>query len=366
MPRTPKPNVRRRGDSFVADFQVGGERIRKTIDAETETEARMIAHRLFVEQLDQRQLQPMTSVKMTIAEAGAMFIKERGMAGPGRSMLKPFLKMFAALETRKFEKSHLDRYRHERLKTKKASTVRTELGLLSAFLNWLVDLGLLEKTPAITWPRCNAKSPATLTRAEVADLLVTIKGHMTFEPFYLLALCGLRRLEILNLRWDDVNTTDMTAIVRKSKTAAGVASIPLFGPIVEWIKANRADSGFLVEMNTKTRGGDRFYHLCADWNRRNDRKLPNPHRCRHTIASELLQHGAPLVAVQKLLRHSSPAITVRVYGHVDALSFREAINESLPAVLRGGGAEDAGGERVSEKREGERLEDIPPSRRRDR
>lgn len=68
----------------------------------------------------------------------------------------------------------------------------------------------------------------------------------------------------------------------------------------------------------------------------------------------------PLVAVQKLLRHSSPAITVRVYGHVDALSFRQAINESLPAVLRGSGTKDAGGKPVGEEGQSKRLNDVPP------
>ena len=360
MPRTPKPNIRRRGDSFVVDFQVGGERIRKTIDAETETEARMIAHRLFVESLDHRQMQPMSAVRMTIAEAIDLFVKERRFDGPARSMMKTLRQMFGAIDTRMFDRTHLDRYRHERAKVLKASSMRTELGRISGFLNWLVDSNLLEKAPRVVWPRCDARSPNTLTRDEVGELLETIKGHRTFEPFYLLALCGLRRLEILNLKWSDVNTTDMTAIIRKSKTAVGVASIPLFGPIVEWVHANKSDSGFLVEMNTKTRGGDRLYHLVADWNRKHDRKLPNPHRCRHTIASELLQHGAPLVAVQKLLRHSSPAITVRVYGHVDALSFRQAINESLPAVLRGSGTKDAGGKPVGEEGQSKRLNDVPP------
>ena len=54
------------------------------------------------------------------------------------------------------------------------------------------------------------------------------------------------------------------------------------------------------------------------------------HDLRHTCASLLLAAGAPLVAVQKVLRHRDPKITFDVYSHfeddylrreVDKLSF---------------------------------------------
>lgn len=113
--------------------------------------------------------------------------------------------------------------------------------------------------------------------------------------------------------------------------------IPYFGPVSEWIEKHKKASGFLVEIpTTMARTGVTFRALFDRWNRANAaRQLPNPHRCRHTIATQLLRGGAPLVAVQKLLRHSSPIVTERVYGHVDAVHFREAIDSALPANLGG-------------------------------
>src|SRR4029079_15677776 len=40
-----------------------------------------------------------------------------------------------------------------------------------------------------------------------------------------------------------------------------------------------------------------------------------PHQMRHTFASLLLQHGAPITYVSQQLGHRDAAITLRVYAH---------------------------------------------------
>jgi Phage integrase family len=50
------------------------------------------------------------------------------------------------------------------------------------------------------------------------------------------------------------------------------------------------------------------------------RALPHPlrfHDLRHTTATLLLKAGVPLTTVQRILRHSDPALTTEVYGHLD-------------------------------------------------
>ncbi len=50
------------------------------------------------------------------------------------------------------------------------------------------------------------------------------------------------------------------------------------------------------------------------------------HDTRHTTATLLLKKGVPLATVQKLLRHSDPAITSEIYGHLDLEDMRAGIN----------------------------------------
>ncbi|HYO59404.1 hypothetical protein [Archangium sp.] len=47
----------------------------------------------------------------------------------------------------------------------------------------------------------------------------------------------------------------------------------------------------------------------------------------HTTATLLLKAGVPLATVQRILRHSDPAITTEVYGHLDLDDMRKGLNQ---------------------------------------
>ena len=60
------------------------------------------------------------------------------------------------------------------------------------------------------------------------------------------------------------------------------------------------------------------------------RPLPRPlrfHDLRHTTATLLLKAGVPLATVQRILRHSDPAITTEVYGHLDVEDMRKGLDQ---------------------------------------
>lgn len=70
-----------------------------------------------------------------------------------------------------------------------------------------------------------------------------------------------------------------------------------------------------------------------------------PHACRHTFASRLVQNGVSLYKVQRILGHSSPAVTQR-YAHMQVENLRESMqtlrsenNEKNRAEIRHGNRE---------------------------
>lgn len=85
--------------------------------------------------------------------------------------------------------------------------------------------------------------------------------------------------------------------------------------------------------------------------------IPKPlrfHDTRHSTAALLLRAKVPLVIVQKVLRHSDPAITANIYGNIGSDDLREAVNilgDSVRPHLKlvaGGEVIDAQPERESE------------------
>jgi hypothetical protein len=50
------------------------------------------------------------------------------------------------------------------------------------------------------------------------------------------------------------------------------------------------------------------------------------HDLRHTTATLLLKAGVPIATVQRILRHTDPAITSEIYGHLDVEDMRTGVN----------------------------------------
>ena len=66
-----------------------------------------------------------------------------------------------------------------------------------------------------------------------------------------------------------------------------------------------------------------------------------PHQLRHYFATQMLNSGASLKIVSLLLGHSSPAITARIYWHVDAGVHKTEHDKFGPLTQLVGGLQDA-------------------------
>jgi integrase len=56
------------------------------------------------------------------------------------------------------------------------------------------------------------------------------------------------------------------------------------------------------------------------------------HALRHSFASRLARRGVPLQMAQKLLGHSDPKLTARIYTHIEVEDLRDAV-EAIPQGL---------------------------------
>lgn len=139
------------------------------------------------------------------------------------------------------------------------------------------------------------------------------------KPMVLLALnTGMRRGELFNLQWSDVNFVGrIVTVVGKTAKSGKTRHIPLngeaFSVLQRW-HAQRTESTFVFPSHD----GGRLDNISTSWDRLvKDAKIENFrfHDLRHDFASKLVMAGVDLNTVRELLGHSDIKMTLR-YAHL--------------------------------------------------
>jgi len=208
-----------------------------------------------------------------------------------------------------------------------------------------------------TWER------STITPWTVADaraFLDAAKNDPLYPAFVLLLLYGLRRGEVLGLRWRDIDEDDGEIRVRQQvqringelrlypvKTAAGRRDLPLL-PVAQTVldlrrqaqAADRAelgrawlDNGLVFTTKTGRPVEPRnlvrsFHRICGG----NELRPIKVHHLRHTTATLLKNVGVPARDAQIILGHSRLAVTLEIHTHEDRQAQREALGRISEAL----------------------------------
>lgn len=216
-------------------------------------------------------------------------------------------------------------------------TVRGRLSQLRGAYAWGVREQLVLRNPAdgVKGPRLEDPERAFLTAKEVAQLATAIDQR--YRAWVLVACySGLRFGELAGLRWTDVDTerstiTVVSAVARDEvganrrtvpKTRRSRRTVVLPRPVLDELVKSRpnevgpdapvfpAPEGGLLNGPTFAR---RFFKPAAQAIGRPD---ITPHSCRHTAASLAIAAGASVSEVMHLLGHSTPLLTLNLYGHL--------------------------------------------------
>jgi len=238
--------------------------------------------------------------------------------------------------------------------------------LLNRMLKEAQRFDLIVKNPTVdneSLPKVRQQEVQIVSEDQLPVLLEKIRGHK-IEPVALLALfCGLRRGEILALKWGNIDLDRSVLRVRHSleetraggvrfkepKSKAGRRDVTLPDVVVGVLRRHRIEQ---LELRAKLGLGrpsnDDFVfwqlngqpigprHFSANVWPAAARKIGMPeitfHSLRHTHASQLIAAGVDVVTISKRLGHSSPNITLGTYAHLFATSDEraaKAINEAL-------------------------------------
>ncbi len=236
--------------------------------------------------------------------------------------------------------------------------------VLSQALKWAVRQGYAGKNPAeLTDPPTPLyRNMTTLSSAEVSLLLEHAQGNDYYPVIYTAISTGLRRNEILGLRWRDVDLL-MASISVSQVLYKGRGRIEFKEPKTEHSRRRVAMTPklaiYLREHKERQEQSMRrpltlddlvFSHpdgtpLDPSTVSHSFNKIVKAaglkvrfHDLRHSCASLMLREGIHPKIVSEMLGHSSVAITLDIYSHVTP-GLQEAAAKSLNEVLPAGVAD---------------------------
>jgi integrase len=220
--------------------------------------------------------------------------------------------------------------------------------VLHGALQQATRTGMIGRNPAsyAQPPKEPATEMAILNESQVSQLLVAANGHRWEALYHLAIVTGMREMELLGLKWTDLDFLHQTLIVERQlqrpdggdavkfsspKTRYGKRAIALGGKTIEVLRAHllRQQAEKTAACNKWVENGLIFTNsLGGPINARNLLRnfkqllkaagLPDIrfHDLRHTAASLMLNAGIPVIVVSRRLGHARASITLEIYGHL--------------------------------------------------
>jgi len=249
----------------------------------------------------------------------------------------------------------------EKLKTLKATSVHKFHANISKALKYAVKKNYI---PYSVMDRVNRPKPERfvgkfLKQSEVVELFEAVRGHklelgVVFGAFY-----GLRRGEVVGLKWEAIDFEANTISIAHTVTIARVnghkviiegdttkskssyRTLPLVTGVRELLlqtKAKQEENRRLCGSMYNDKEGCYIYvddlgnrikpnYLTSEFPKfleQHGFKRMRFHDCLHSSASLLLASGVPLKQIQEWLGHSDFAITANTYAHLEFNSKLEA------------------------------------------
>jgi len=240
--------------------------------------------------------------------------------------LRHFERLVGRCNSKQITQTIIDNFILQRGNEVKRPTLNKDLRNLKTFINWCRENRYVNGEIKIKQLKEDERPIKSLNSIQIRKLLSASKPYKTMRMRILLALgTGLRRGDIESLRVSDVDFENSYVTTRSKKTRKSMGSRPVPLPIMAELK--KYVSGLDTEQEKIF--NDRFSQ--NRWEKiRNKVGLSDLkfHDLRKTFGSILTQNGISTAVTQKLLEHSSPDLTNKVYTNVDPV-LRHAV-EQLP------------------------------------
>ena len=254
----------------------------------------------------------------------------------------------SSLDLQKLYKKLLSGGRVERVESKKqpkglsAKTVRNINQVISSAMDFAVDQKLISTNPTngCALPKLEHREMKTLPAEQLASFLHEAKESGVFELYYIELATGLRRGELLGLKWEDIDLERGTIQVRRQiaridgkvveaplKTKNSYRSLSIGTDAVEILRNQQKKTSSEYVFPSPAGGPispDSVLHMLHRVLKRAGLPKIRFHDMRHTFATVALQNGVDIKTVSGMLGHYSAGFTLDTYAHVTTQAQRQA------------------------------------------
>jgi len=226
-----------------------------------------------------------------------------------------------------------------------ATTVRMHHGILRAAFRDAVRWQMIVRSPveSVKPPAPGPRRGRALGVADTERLVAAAAGMRLEIPIVLAVFGGLRRGEVIALRWEDVDFDASRIRIREAKTESGRRDIALPAFVMAALRREKGrQAAAQLATGPHWRGAGHVAcqqdglpwtpsALTTAFERFVEMEGFAPlrfHDCRHTAGTALIAAGIPTKIVSHRLGHASTSITENLYGHV-LVEHDEAVAEWL-------------------------------------
>lgn len=322
--------IYKRGNNWYIDFTYRGQRIRESIGPSRKLAESVIAKRKVEiaegKFLDKRK-EPDPIKFYDFAKEYLQWAKANKKPSTYRGDLSTMRRLNNEFETHIFQEIttwQIEKYKAKRKEEVKPATVNRELALLKHMFSKAIEWGKCKENPGkkVKPLKGEVKRLRFLMPEEIRTLLSNCPEHI--KPIVTIALhTGMRRSELLNLKWDQINFDQGFISILDTKNHER-RDIPMNETVKEILRGidRRGDYVFCngsgkvfatirksFETALKKSGIENFRF----------------HDLRHTFASNLVMEGVDIMTVKELMGHKTLEMTLR-YAHLAPNHKSKAVN----------------------------------------
>ncbi|OGS18673.1 MAG: hypothetical protein A3J83_08840 [Elusimicrobia bacterium RIFOXYA2_FULL_40_6] len=254
-----------------------------------------------------------------------------------RWFIKRFKEHFGNIYIDQFNALLIEKYKSTRRATVEPSSINRELVVLRSMIYRAIEWGMIDRNPVGRFKlfKVDNQKLRFLSQEEIKSLLDNCSGYL--RDIVLVALTtGMRRGEILNMKWDDIDlvngTIHIPAINSKNSTSREVLINSLLMKVFSNMK--RHPESLYVFCHSD---GKRFLETKRSYLTALQKaciKNVTFHTLRHTFCSQLALAGVDIYTIKELAGHKKIEMTMR-YAHLTPNHKRvalEALNGKIVPV----------------------------------